>query len=180
MSNKLTELMQRDDRGARLAKNLLTRAFRDMLKHHGITEERLTTLMEVYLRSPSRQIEDEVRNDPTKFANKLANDRGNLKKEIEKDEYTFKVFLKLVELLRPKEFSISFHALWHDGFEFNATYQDILGELDLSDVDEIEVKPEHVESFKREMERYHASAAEKVETATMKDVTPVKEDKEAV
>lgn len=180
MSNKLTELMQRDDRGARLAKNLLTRAFRDMLRHHGITEERLTTLMEVYLRSPSRQIEDEIRNDPTKFANKLANDRGNLKKEIEKDEYTFKVFIKLVELLRPKDFSISFHATWHDGFEFNATYQDILGELDLSDMDDIEVKPEHVESFKREMERYHASAAEVAEDRPMIDVTPKKEDKEAV
>lgn len=74
MSNRLTELMSMDDRGARLARNVLTRAFRDMLTELSIDNEYLTVLTEVFLLDPSRQID-------TSDQTKIANDRGNVKKK---------------------------------------------------------------------------------------------------
>lgn len=176
MSNKLSELMKREDRGARLAQNLLTRAFRDMLVAIEMTEEWLNTLIEVYLRSPDRQIDSETRADPVKYANKLANDRGNLKKEIEKDEYTFKVYMKLLEMCRPKEFSITFSGTWHDGRKFHGTYQDILNDHEFDPeldkvfgqvqkvLDEIpKLSPSEQQSFAQEIDRYRTSVSEDLE-----------------
>ena len=67
--------MSMDDRGARLARNVLTRAFRDMLTELSIDNEYLTVLTEVFLLDPSRQID-------TSDQTKIANDRGNVKKEM--------------------------------------------------------------------------------------------------
>lgn len=155
MANKLTELMARKDRGAKLAENVLTRAFRDMLTQLSIDEDKLTTLMEVYLRNPARLLEmdAEVRDDPIKLANKLANDRGNLKKEIEKDEFTFKVFLKLIELLRLKDFRISFQGTWHDGYTIKNDYF-----LDPEDLENIEVSESDLISFYDEIEKRKIAA----------------------
>lgn len=168
--------MKREDRGARLAQNLLTRSFRDMLVAIEMSEEWINTLIEVYLRSPARQIDSETRADPLKYANKLANDRGNLKKEIEKDEYTFKVYMKLLELCRPKEFAISFHGVWHDGRVFNATYQDILNDHEYDpELDEVANKVREVleeipklneqeqQSFVNAIERHRTSISEELE-----------------
>ena len=151
MANRLTELMESRDKGARFADNVLTRAFRDMLKELGINMEELHVLMEVYLRDPSRQIE--TNGEKTIDPNKLANDRGNLKKEIEKNEFTIKVFMKLMRMLRLKEFSMTFNAEWYDGQTLNngkgLTYNI---DLDLEDVENIEIDPKFKESFYKTIE----------------------------
>ena len=145
MSNRLTELMSMDDRGARLARNVLTRAFRDMLTELSIDNEYLTVLTEVFLLDPSRQIDT---NDQTK----IANDRGNVKKEMEKDEFTIKVFLKLMRLLRLKEFSMTFHGTWHDGKQLgDGKGLHYIIDLDLEDVDDIELPVTLKESFIRQL-----------------------------
>lgn len=145
MSNRLTELMSMDDRGARLARNVLTRAFRDMLTELSIDNEYLTVLTEVFLLDPSRQID-------TSDQTKIANDRGNVKKEMEKDEFTIKVFLKLMRLLRLKEFSMTFHGTWHDGKQLgDGKGLHYIIDLDLEDVDEIELPASLKESFVRQL-----------------------------
>ena len=145
MSNRLTELMSMDDRGARLARNVLTRAFRDMLTELSIDNEYLTVLTEVFLLDPSRQID-------TSDHTKIANDRGNVKKEMEKDEFTIKVFLKLMRLLRLKEFSMTFHGTWHDGKQLgDGKGLHYIIDLDLEDVDEIELPANLKESFVRQL-----------------------------
>ena len=145
MSNRLTELMSMDDRGARLARNVLTRAFRDMLTELSIDNEYLTVLTEVFLLDPSRQID-------TSDQTKIANDRGNVKKEMEKDEFTIKVFLKLMRLLRLKEFSMTFHGTWHDGKQLgDGKGLHYIIDLDLEDVDEIELPVTLKESFIRQL-----------------------------
>ena len=145
MSNRLTELMSMDDRGARLARNVLTRAFRDMLTELSIDNEYLTVLTEVFLLDPSRQID-------TSDQTKIANDRGNVKKEMEKDEFTIKVFLKLMRLLRLKEFSMTFHGTWHDGKQLgDGKGLHYIIDLDLEDVDEIELPAALKESFVRQL-----------------------------
>lgn len=143
MSNRLAELMSMDDRGARLARNVLTRAFRDMLTELSVDYPYLTVLTEVFLLDPSRQID-------TNDQNKIANDRGNVKKEMEKDEYTIKVFLKLMRLLRLKEFAMTFHGTWHDGTQLgNGKGLHYIIDLDLEDVDEIELPENLKDSFSR-------------------------------
>ena len=137
--------MSMDDRGARLARNVLTRAFRDMLTELSIDNEYLTVLTEVFLLDPSRQIDT---NDQTK----IANDRGNVKKEMEKDEFTIKVFLKLMRLLRLKEFSMTFHGTWHDGKQLgDGKGLHYIIDLDLEDVDDIELPVNLKESFIRQL-----------------------------
>ena len=134
-----------DDRGARLARNVLTRAFRDMLTELSIDNEYLTVLTEVFLLDPSRQID-------TSDQTKIANDRGNVKKEMEKDEFTIKVFLKLMRLLRLKEFSMTFHGTWHDGKQLgDGKGLHYIIDLDLEDVDEIELPAALKESFVRQL-----------------------------
>lgn len=146
MTNRLAELMSMQDRGAKLARNVLTRAFRDMLKELGVDYEYLTILTEVYLKDPSRQID---LNDH----NKLANDRGNVKKEMEKDEYTIKVFMKLMRLLRLKELAITFHGTWHDGKQLNnGEGLKYIIDLDLESVDDIEIPDNLKESFYKTVE----------------------------
>ena len=145
MSNRLNELMSMDDRGARLARNVLTRAFRDMLTELSIDNEYLTVLTEVFLLDPSRQID-------TSDQTKIANDRGNVKKEMEKDEFTIKVFLKLMRLLRLKEFSMTFHGTWHDGKQLgDGKGLHYIIDLDLEDVDEIELPANLKDSFIRQL-----------------------------
>ena len=135
--------MEQEDRGARLARNVLTRSFRDMLTELGVDYTYLTVLTEVFLLDPSRQIE-------TTDQNKIANDRGNVKKEMEKDEFTIKVFLKLMRLLRLKEFSMTFHGTWHDGKKLgNGKGLHYIIDLDLEDVDDIELPDELKDSFCR-------------------------------
>ena len=137
--------MSMDDRGARLARNVLTRAFRDMLTELSIDNEYLTVLTEVFLLDPSRQID-------TSDQTKIANDRGNVKKEMEKDEFTIKVFLKLMRLLRLKEFSMTFHGTWHDGKQLgDGKGLHYIIDLDLEDVDEIELPVTLKESFVRQL-----------------------------
>ncbi len=137
--------MSMDDRGARLARNVLTRAFRDMLTELSIDNEYLTVLTEVFLLDPSRQID-------TSDQTKIANDRGNVKKEMEKDEFTIKVFLKLMRLLRLKEFSMTFHGTWHDGKQLgDGKGLHYIIDLDLEDVDEIELPTTLKESFVRQL-----------------------------
>ena len=152
MANRLSELMEMQDRGARFATNVLSRAFRDMVRDLEINKEYIHVLMEVYLRDPARQIESGETGpiDP----NKLANDRGNLKKEIEKDEYTIKVFMKLMRMLRFKEFSMTFNGEWYDGRKLNGgkglTYNI---DLDLEDLNSMQIDPKFRESFFRTIER---------------------------
>lgn len=139
--------MKRSDKGAQLSRNVLTRAFRDFLTQLKMEEKTITALMEIYLRTPERQLS--CGDDPTEYTKNLANDRGNLKKEIERDEYTLKVFLKLMQLIRPAELEISFKATWHDGFMANNTYQ-----IDLSDVGDFTVTELLTESFNGDITRY--------------------------
>lgn len=101
-------MMELPDKAAARSENFLTRSFRDMLNELGIGKETLHLLMEVYLRNPAR-----LKN--LFDTNKLANDRGNLKKELVNDDFTLKVWEKLMKMLRYKNLSVTFHGEWYDG-----------------------------------------------------------------
>lgn len=179
--NKLRELMERPDKGARSSENLLTLIFRDLLTELEVTERQLLLLMETYLRDPRRDIEDDVRNDPQKFAVKLANDRGNLRKEIERDEFTFKVFMKLIEMLRPKLATLSFGVLMHDGKLVTKQYfLDPTGDGGVYEVTEAETLAfkNELKSIKSVLEKdsvFHENP-EDVDEPPKKDNSPVEED----
>ena len=71
---------------------------------------------------------------------------------MEKDEFTIKVFLKLMRLLRLKEFSMTFHGTWHDGKQLgDGKGLHYIIDLDLEDVDEIELPATLKESFIRQL-----------------------------
>ena len=75
-----------------------------------------------------------------------------VKKEMEKDEFTIKVFLKLMRLLRLKEFSMTFHGTWHDGKQLgDGKGLHYIIDLDLEDVDEIELPANLKDSFIRQL-----------------------------
>lgn len=147
-TTKLHDILSDKEKGARTARNVLTLAFRNMLKDLNIDNEKFNILLEVYLRDTTR---DGFSNNQTK----LANDRGNLKKEVEKDEYSIKVFLKLMRLLRLRNFSISFHGTFHDGYSLN-NGKGLTYNIDLSvpdDIDEMTLSKDFVDGFYEEMDK---------------------------
>lgn len=167
----LPELLKRADKGATLAKNVLTRYFRDSLAELNISERHMVRLIEVYLRDPARQIERNIRNEtPEEQAARMANDRGNLKKEMERNETTYKVFEKLFRLLKPKDMYATYKAVYHDGFVVEKTYKldlypyakdqptDINEALD--NLDDVVVTPEEVDAFYNAVSEVYAKQHE--------------------
>lgn len=132
-----------DDRGARHAENFLSRSFRDALADLDIDELKLHALSQTYLKNGARQL---AAPDGTIDENKLANDKGNLKKEMEKDILTIKVYLKLWRILRPKSMTITVNAEWHDGKKLNGGKGFTYSPLELDDEDEID--EEFIRSFR--------------------------------
>lgn len=135
--------MESKDRGASLAEDVLTRSFRHILKQSGVDKQGLAMLIEFYL-DPTGNMSHANNSEST---NKLANDRGNIKKEIEKGKMTFKVLLKLIKILRCKKFKVTFTGEWADGLSFNNGY-----ELNLDDLENIEITDEELESFQKKVE----------------------------
>lgn len=148
MSNKLAKLMARPDRGANVAANVLTKAFRDVLADAGITYPQLRVLIEHYLNSPERHADGSV------DRNKINNERGNLLKEVERDEYTFKVFIKLLQILRLKECTITINGKFHDGSAIKdgsgLTYNLVTLDMEniLRDAEQVEISEEELKAFK--------------------------------
>lgn len=140
--------MARPDRGANVAANVLTKAFRDVLADAGITYPQLRVLIEHYLNSPERQADGSV------DRNKINNERGNLFKEVERDEYTFKVFIKLLQILRLKECTITINGKFHDGSTIKngsgLTYNLVTLDMDnvLREAEQVEITEEELRAFK--------------------------------
>jgi hypothetical protein len=107
--------MAMPDRGAGFAGDWLSRSWRDAVADLNVDIDSLNRLSEQYLRNKSRQLTE----DNTVNEVKLANDKGNLKKEIENDHYTAKVWLKLWRIIRPKTMTLTVNAEWHDGKKLN-------------------------------------------------------------
>lgn len=133
MANRLSELMAEKDRGAKAAENWLTRSFRDMLADLGIDERKLHSLALTYLRNRAKQL---AAPGAVLDESKILNDKGNLKKEMEKDLFTIKVYHKLVAMLRPEEFTVTVKARWHDGYELNNGKGFVYKPLDLDNIDD--------------------------------------------
>ena len=149
MANRLSELMAMPDKGARFAENVLTKSFRDTLRDVDTTEEGLHMLALAYLRNKGKQEASDNILDETK----LANDKGNLKKEMEKNVYSYKVWLKLWRILRPKWMTLTVNAGWHDGHLLNGgkgfTYYPLDFGADGGDAtpDDDEIDEEFIKTF---------------------------------
>lgn len=146
--------MAMPDKGARFAENWLTRSWRDAIADLDLDEDSLHMLSSQYLKNRSRQLAE----DNTVNEVKLANDKGNLKKEIEKDKYTNKVWTKLWEIIRPKVMTVTINAEWHDGKVLNGgkgfTYKPLedVGDPNNDDLKEDDIDEEFVINFLRAMQ----------------------------
>ena len=108
----LKDIMKMPDRGARFADNFLSHTFRAILADHGVDERMLDALIKLYLRNPERNVD-------VTDSNKIANDKGNLKKDLERNTLTIKAFFKLLSVLRIKKLKIGIFGEWKDGKKIN-------------------------------------------------------------
>lgn len=98
MKNKLTKLEQlfeESDYGVMSATGALSKMLRGFWKDIGLTHLHINQLIDKWLEDPSNEYEQ----DPTK----INNARGNVRKDKEKDDSTWKVFLRNLRILRPQE-----------------------------------------------------------------------------
>ena len=98
MKNKLTKLEQlfeESDYGVSSATGALSKMLRGFWKDIGLTHLHVNQLIDKWLEDPSNEFEQ----DPTK----INNSRGNIRKDKEKDDSTWKVFLRNLRIMRPQE-----------------------------------------------------------------------------
>ena len=92
---KLEKLLIEDDRGVSSGSGALSKILRSFWKDIGLTHQHVTALIDAWLDDPNHQFEQ----DQTK----INNSRGNLRKDHEKDELTWKLFCRNLRVLRPLE-----------------------------------------------------------------------------
>lgn len=110
--NGLTEMLE--DPQKQLTKTygvngILARLFRTMLRDRKIGGYKFALLMNQFLSDPRNKIPDNKKDQTS--------NRGNLNKEFQKGEMTWKVFFKALRLMRVVKFEITLHAVYENGDE---------------------------------------------------------------
>lgn len=92
---KLERLLEEDDKGVSSANGALSKILRTFWKDLGFRHEQIGVLMEKWLEDPANEYDQE----PTK----LNNSRGNLRKDHERDDLTWKLFTRNLRVMYPLE-----------------------------------------------------------------------------
>lgn len=103
-------VMALPDRGINKAKGVsgvLTRMWRQMLADHALTLEQIDNLITSYIYNPRNGVPNNRRDQISA--------RGNLTKEIFKEQMSWKVFCKALRVLGVIKFEISIKAYYYDG-----------------------------------------------------------------
>lgn len=107
MATKLEDILKRKDKGKSSANGILAKVFRGFLAELDLDYRQINILMDRWLKNPDNGFST----DPTTQANA----RGNLRKDIERDENTWKIFYRLLCLLRPQWIEVEFRLGFRDG-----------------------------------------------------------------
>ena len=107
---KLEKLLIEDDRGVSSGSGALSKILRSFWKDIGLTHQHVTALIDAWLDDPNHQFEQ----DQTK----INNSRGNLRKDHEKDELTWKLFCRNLRVLRPLEVRFLIRLRFKNGATF--------------------------------------------------------------
>lgn len=92
---KLEKLLMDDDRGVSSGVGALSKILRSFWKDIGLSHQHLTALIDAWLDDPNNEFDQ----DQTK----INNSRGNVRKDNENDQLTWKIFTRNLRILRPVE-----------------------------------------------------------------------------
>ncbi len=101
------DLLNSDDKGVREARGVLTVLWRQLLVIRGIDGWQWDKLMRAYLSDPRNGIQNNSRD--------RSSARGNLNKELKRDDMTWRVFLKALNFLGPVRVIFSVRITWANG-----------------------------------------------------------------
>lgn len=106
MSKAFKEMLDHPDKKASEATGILARIWRIMLGDLKISYEVFNRLLIAWNNDPSNGI--------PRLGKAYASERGNLMKEFERPDITWKVFLKGIKFLRPRKMTIRIDLEWDD------------------------------------------------------------------
>lgn len=101
------DLLNTDDKGVQQARGVLSVLWRQLLVIRNIDGWKWDKLMKAYLADPHNGIQDTSRD--------RSSARGNLNKELKRDDMTWRVFLKAINFLAPVRVVFSVRITWADG-----------------------------------------------------------------
>lgn len=110
---KLEKLFDESDYGVSTATGSLSKILRGFWKEIGLTHLHINQLIDKWLEDPANEYEQDT--------TKINNSRGNIRKDNEKDDSTWKIFLRNLRMLRPKEVRFLIRLKFKNG----ATYRQV-------------------------------------------------------
>lgn len=139
---KLTDIYNSPDGGVSSAKGYLAKLFRMLQKSAGVTLDQQNVLMDQWLRDPANGIPDN--------SSSQSSARGNIRKEIERNHMTWRVFIKLLKWLRPDTIQFTVRLTWKYGKEVEETI--FLTNEQMAKIKELpELDEMNEEEFEREL-----------------------------
>ena len=110
---KLEKLFDESDYGVSTATGSLSKILRGFWREIGLTHLHINQLIDKWLEDPANEYEQDT--------TKINNSRGNIRKDNEKDDSTWKIFLRNLRMLRPKEVRFLIRLKFKNG----ATYRQV-------------------------------------------------------
>ena len=110
MTTKLEKMLEEADRGLSSATGLLTKMLRGVWRDLGLNNAHIDMLITQWLDDPDNQYQQ----DQTK----LHNAKGNIRKDLEKDDTTWKIFVRNLRILRPAEVRFVVNIRFRNGRKF--------------------------------------------------------------
>lgn len=96
MPTKLESLLDEDNKGMMNAGvKTLSKMLRGFWRDIGLNHAQIALLIQHWLDDPNNQYEDDL--------TKVNNARGNIRKDLEKDDMTWRIFIRNLRILRPVE-----------------------------------------------------------------------------
>lgn len=105
--SKLDEKMRLPDRGASQGKNNLAILFSRIMSKTRLTPQRIEENNRIFVKNPLNKIPND--------SGKRSSAAGNIRKEIERNTMTWRVFEKLIRWSRPKSAKLFVVIDWKDG-----------------------------------------------------------------
>lgn len=107
MPKSLKEVVYDSDKQVGNARNALAKLFRTILLERRITHQNVDHYLQRYLNDPNNYI--------SKNSKDRSSERGNLLKQLGKDTITWKIFIKGLKLLRPRQVKFIIEFTGQDG-----------------------------------------------------------------
>ena len=104
---KLEQLFDEPDYGVSTANGSLSKILRGFWRDMGLTHLHINQLIDKWLEDPANEYEQDT--------TKINNARGNIRKDNEKDDSTWKVFLRNLRMMRPLEVRFLIRLMFKNG-----------------------------------------------------------------